>query len=84
MKTLPKPYPPGPLGPNPDNDTVRSAGEAVEPEPHHAAVHAVSRADRLVELHRQLKWARIRHEDERAEQLLAAIKELDREPPQQG
>jgi hypothetical protein len=77
VKTLPKPYPPGPLGPNPANVPGVDGDAPPAQEPHHSAVHAVSVADRLTTLRHALNVARRMGKHERADQLEKAIKELE-------
>lgn len=67
---LPKSFPPK-VETNPDNALVRPAGEAVSPEPHHEAVHAVSRAQQRTRLLAEATYQRRLGREARAAKLEA-------------
>jgi hypothetical protein len=67
---LPKPFPPK-VDVNPDNAKVRPAGEAVPPEAHHQAVHAVSRAQQRTRLLEEAAYQRRLGREARAAELEA-------------
>jgi hypothetical protein len=74
MKTLPKPYPPGPLGENPANNTAKPAGEPPDTgAPHHEALRAVTRRARLDGLRHAAHVARSQGDHTRAGELAAEI-----------
>jgi hypothetical protein len=76
VRTLPKPYPAGPLGPNPAN--TPGVGDQTN-EPHHEAVHDVSRTHQLIGLRNALGVARKQGDTARAEQLAAEMAALEQQ-----